>query len=163
MSKMKTFFFSLIFSGIFASAYQLELKPKSYLKLDQKVWAFGQGQLTPNTTHINLYSHKKNKDTQITYEDLFFAQDVINQRLPDNCKNKFDFKQAEKSSTCKFSKDEKEIGKYSFTVISIFKTTTPEVFRVRSVFFIGQKKNLSELERNVDDVLNPASSKMRKK
>ncbi|MBY0453080.1 MAG: hypothetical protein K2P92_08595 [Bdellovibrionaceae bacterium] len=155
---MKMVFFSFILSGFFASAYQLELKPKGFLKLDQKVWTFGQGQLVPNTNPVNLYSHKKNKDEQITYEDLFLPKSVINERLPQECKGKLNLEKAATGEIyCKFSTDEKSIQKYSFTVISIFNTSTKDVLRVRSVFFIGQKKNMSELENRVDSILNNTS------
>lgn len=163
-AKMKIVFFSFIFAGFFAFGYQLELKPNAFLPLDKKTWAFGQGQLTPNTTPVNLYSHKTFKDQQIVYEDMFLVKNVINQRLPVECQNKFNLENIEKSSPCKFNKDESAVGKYSFTVISLFKTATPDVYRVRSVYFIGQKKNIARLEKSADLILNsaPTGSKRKK-
>lgn len=160
---MKILFFSLIFAGLSAFAYKLELKQNGYLDLDKKVWEFGQGQFTPNSLPVNLYSNKILKDQQITYEDIFLVKSVINQRLPKECQGKFNLEQVEKSDSCKFSTDEKSIGKYSFTVISLFKTATPNVYRVRSVFFIGQKKNVAALEKSVDTVLSSVSPNKRTK
>lgn len=160
---MKILFFLIILTGFFASAHKLELKPNGFLNLDTKKWVFGKGSFTPNTLPVNLYSNKTAKDEQIVYEDLFLVKDVINERVPKECQGKFNIDEVEKSASCKFSKDEKDINKYSFTVISLFKTSAPNVYRVRSTFFIGEKKRLAELEGRVDSILNTASHGKRTK
>lgn len=151
---MRMIFCFLFLFTISANAYLHELAPQTHLNLDPKKWVHGKGNFTGTVAgQMTLYSHKKQKDFQIVYEDLLLAEKKVQQRLPKECVKSFPSQFSASQYICQYRTTEAGPSKTSLTVISFFKTSEPDVLRVRSTYVIGESKSVAEMDKNMKPLL----------
>lgn len=157
-------FFILIFLALEAQSYTHALAPNINFDLDSNTWTLGSGSFTGSqTAQIHLYSSKKFKDLQLTFEDLMILKKNLLTRLPPQCQIKKNLVLEAKKHVCLFEEEIASSGRKSLTAIAFFETKTKEVYRVRSTYLIGTSRNvlpyIKEIRQSLSQFENLSSFK----
>ena len=126
-------------STSFANDFLIEVSQSQNITLKNDSWVQASGSFYPGDTVVNVYSHKNKQELQVFFEDLYIPKALLQDKLPKSCANL-----TEKSKS--FCKSEKTEGKnVSVTYTSVFPLKQKNLIRVRSVFLIGKKQDLSKI------------------
>ena len=126
-------------SASLANNFLVEVSPTENIELSNESWIKANGAFYPGDTVVNVYSHKSKQELQVFYEDLYIPKALLKSQLPANCTN---LTETSKS----FCKTQKAEGKnISVTYTSVFPLKQKNLIRVRSVFLIGKKQDLSKI------------------
>lgn len=139
---------TLMHSFAYAKTHNLEVSNTKKFVFDESTWSKGTGSFIPNTTKLNIFSHKKKKEFQVLYEDLFIPKVELKNRLPKECSNlvaESGFGQL----TCKYYGSTPK-DKHSVQYTTVFKVSKKNIVKVRTVYIIGKKPDVEDLAKQVD-------------
>jgi hypothetical protein len=131
------FLFYFSFNVAKASDINIEVSPSENILLKNADWINAKGSFYPGSTPMNVYSHKTKQELQLFYEDLYIPKASLKSRLPKNCSHL-------SVASNSFCKSEATEGNHlTVTYISVFALKQKNLIRVRTVFLIGKKQDLS--------------------
>ena len=129
----------LIIKPAIALEISIEVSPSQNIILESDDWINAKGSFYPGATPMNVYSHKTKQELQLFYEDLYIPKATLQSRLPKNCSHL----NSTSNAFCKSESKEENNQTVSYT--SVFPLKQKNLVRVRTVFLIGKKQDLSAI------------------
>ena len=129
----------LIIKPALASEISIEVSPSQNIILESSDWISANGSFYPGATPMNIYSHKTKQELQLFFEDLYIPKDTLKSRLPKNCSHL----NSDSNTFCK--SESKEENKQNISYTSVFPLKQKNLVRVRTVFLVGKKQDLSAI------------------
>jgi hypothetical protein len=130
----------------YSKNHNLTISSSQSISLKQTDWVQGSGSFIPNTTPINIFSHKKKKEFQILYEDLYIPRSSLKERLPKECLSLAEFEKD--TEACKFLGTASP-NSYAINFISINNLSAKNIVKVRTVYIVGKKEDVEKLSQQI--------------
>jgi hypothetical protein len=126
----------------FAYSAELAVSPTQFLELKSTDWQKGEGQFFKGSPPLKLYSNLKSNTYQIFVEDVFVPTKQLSKRLPSEC---VQLASPQFKNFCKAPQKSGVPGHDAVSLTSLFKTDSPQVTKVRTLYITGQKNQVSSL------------------